>query len=61
MAETKHTAGQMELLETLRAIELTVDGLNTKAFKQKPETQAALDRIKKHCRDALKATSPTPL
>jgi hypothetical protein len=38
----------------IRAIELNVDGLETKAFKQKPETQAALDRIKKLCREALK-------
>lgn len=37
----------------VRAIELTVDGLNTRAFKQKPETQGALDRIKAHCRAAL--------
>lgn len=37
----------------LRAIELCVDGLNTKAFKQKPDTQAALDAIKAHCRAAL--------
>jgi hypothetical protein len=37
-----------------RAIELTVDGLNTRAFQQKPETQAALDRIKAHCREAIR-------
>jgi hypothetical protein len=37
-----------------RAIELTIDGLNTRAFQQKPETQAALDRIKAHCREAIR-------
>ena len=37
-----------------RAIELAVDGLNTKAFKQKPETQAVLDRIKATAREAQK-------
>lgn len=42
-----------ELRGWLRAVELRVDGLNTKAYRQKPETQAALDDIKAHCRAAL--------
>ena len=41
------------LRSELRAIELAVDGLNTKGFMQKAETQGALDRIKAHCRAAL--------
>jgi flagellar biosynthesis/type III secretory pathway protein FliH len=47
-AQRKRDAG------VFRAIELTVDGLNTRAFQQKPETQAALDRIKAHCREAIR-------
>lgn len=39
-----------EMFKALRAIELRVDGLNTRAFQQKPETQAALDAIKAMCR-----------
>ena len=42
------------LLGVIRAIELNVDGLNTKGFQQRKETQAALDRIKVLCRQALK-------
>ena len=37
----------------IRAIELSIDGLNTKAFTQKPETQKTLDYIKSRCRAAL--------
>lgn len=40
-------------LADIRAIELAIDGLNTKAFTQKPQTQAALDRIKARCRSAI--------
>lgn len=50
------------LVARIRAIELTVDGLNTKGFQQKAETQSALDRIKAHCRDAINskpARNPT--
>jgi hypothetical protein len=43
------------LEDALRAVELCVDGLNTKAFRQKPETQTVLDRIKRHCHAALGA------
>ena len=42
-----------QLRKAVRAIELAVDGLNTKGFTQKPETQKALDYIKSRCRDAL--------
>lgn len=41
------------LLGVIRAIELNVDGLNTKGFQQRKETQAALDRIKGLCRSAF--------
>lgn len=42
-----------EWRDDIRAIELAVDGLNTRGFQQRPETQAALDRIKARCRTAL--------
>ncbi len=48
-------AAAPQMREKLRAIELAVDGLNTKGYQQKSETQGALDRIKAHCRAALKA------
>lgn len=52
---TNYQDPEVERLRSqLRAIELAVDGLNTKAFKQKPETQAVLDRIKATAREALK-------
>lgn len=53
---TPTTAGKegAHLLGVIRAIELNVDGLNTQGFQQKKETQAALDRIKALCREALK-------
>ncbi len=57
MTDWKSRAEQAE--HTLRAIELTVDGLNTRAFKQKPETQAALDRIKEHCRETIRQAKET--
>lgn len=41
------------LREAIRAIELNVDALNTKSFRQRADTQLALDRIKNHCRAAL--------
>ncbi len=41
------------LRDLIRAVELSVDGLNTKAYQQKPETQKALDYIKSCCREAL--------
>lgn len=44
----------LRLRSKLRAIELAVDGLNTKAFRQKPETQAVLNRIKATAREGLK-------
>ncbi len=42
-----------ELRKVIRAVELNVDTLNTKQFRQKAETQDVLDRIKSHCRAAL--------
>ena len=42
-----------DLVAAIRAIELNVDGLNTKGFRQRPETQLALDRIKEICRKAI--------
>lgn len=42
-----------ELEAALRAIELKIDGLNTKGYKQQKNTQAALDRIKEICRALL--------
>ncbi len=41
------------LESALRSIELDVDGLNTKGYKQQKNTQAALDRIKAKCRAGL--------
>lgn len=55
---TKHeNAAKREnaLLAHVRAIELAVDGLNTKGYKQQKNTQAVLDRIKSHCREALES------
>ena len=39
--------------DALRSIELRIDSLNTRAFLQKPETQAALDAVKNHTRAVL--------
>ena len=44
LAEAKHS---------IRTIELCVDGLNTKGYPQKKNTQAALDNIKRHARAFL--------
>lgn len=43
-----------DLEHKVRTIELCVDGLNTKGYQQKKNTQLALDNIKKHCREALR-------
>lgn len=43
----------VEAKEALRAIELAVDGLNTKGYQQQKNTQSALDRIKGHARAIL--------
>jgi hypothetical protein len=58
---TKRDEAFEAMRTALRAIELAVDGLNTRAFQQKPETQATLDRIKSHSRAALRlAEEGTP-
>jgi hypothetical protein len=50
---------EMERMEAaLRAIELRVDGLNTRGYQQKKHTQDALDAIKAHCRDMLAKELP---
>ena len=41
------------LIAAMRSIELDVDGLNTRSYAQKPNTQAALDRIKTKAREIL--------
>ena len=51
--DEKLMAENAALRASLRAIELRIDGLMTKAFTQKSATQAVLDAIKAHCRAAL--------
>jgi len=43
----------MDITKKIRAIELRIDSLNSRGFKQKKETQEALDAIKQHCCDIL--------
>jgi hypothetical protein len=50
-----------DLLKTIRAIELRVDGLNTRGRPQKKETQMALDDIKARCRAALTFAQGLPV
>jgi hypothetical protein len=54
MSSTHTGYSAEQLLAAIRTIELNVDGLNTRGFQQKSETQAALDRIKRICREALR-------
>lgn len=53
-AKARLMAAAPALVAALRSCELAVDGLNTKAFKQKPKTRGVLDRIKATCRAALR-------
>ncbi len=52
-ANARLIAAAPEMLDALRAIELAVDGLNTKGYPQQKNTQAALNRIKGHARALL--------
>lgn len=56
--ERELRADNERLRHFVRLIELSVDGLNTRAFRQKATTQAALDRIKALCRKAITTNAP---
>ena len=46
------------LRHTIRTMELKVDGLNTRGYTQRKNTQAALDAIKALACEALKGETP---
>ena len=52
--KSRAPSAEGRLRASLRAIELRVDGLNTRAFRHKTATQAVLDAIKAHCHAALR-------